>query len=57
MKKLFTLCILFFSISIFSQVYNWSEKEIKIKLDSIKEEGNLLYSLENSSWNSTDYIR
>lgn len=57
MKQLFTFCILFSSVFIFSQDYNWSEKEIKIKLDSIKKEGNLLYSLENSSWNSTDFMR
>lgn len=57
MKQFFTFCILFSLVLIFSQDYNWSEKEIKIKLDSIKKEGNLLYSLENSSWNSTDFMR
>lgn len=57
MKQLFTFCILFSSVYIFSQDYNWSEKEINFKLDSIKQEGNLLYSLENASWKSTDIVR
>ncbi len=57
MKQLFTFCILLTSVFILSQEYNWSEKEIKFKLDSIKQEGNLLYSLENASWKSTDIVR
>ncbi len=57
MKQLFTILLLFFSFVIYSQEYNFTDSEIKVKLDSIKKEGNLLYSLENASWHSTDIAR
>lgn len=45
------------SILTFCQDIKFSEKEIKNKLDSIKTEGNLLYSFEKASWNSNDIAR
>jgi len=58
MKEIFSILILcFLSLNIFGQDLEYSDQEIQIKLDSIKKEGNLLYSLENASWNSTDYAR
>lgn len=57
MKKTFSILIWFLSLNLFSQELNLTDKEIQTKLDSIKAEGNLLYSYEFASWNSTDYAR
>ncbi|MCS3532748.1 hypothetical protein [Chryseobacterium sp. JUb7] len=54
MKPIFSLFLILASISIFCQDRPYSDIEIQQKLDSIKAEGNLLYSLENASWHSTD---
>jgi len=57
MKQLFSVLVFFTSILVYCQDYNFTNEEIKTKLDSIKKEGDLLYSLENASWHSTDFIR
>lgn len=57
MKNILAIVLLFATTIVFGQELNISDKEIQVKLDSIKAEGNLLYSLENASWNSTDIIR
>lgn len=57
MKPISVFLILMWSISIFSQESKISDNEFQLKLDSIKNEGNLLYSLENASWNASDIIR
>lgn len=57
MKQICTLFILFLSLTIYGQDLKFTDQEIEIKLDSIKAEGNLLYSLENSSWHSNDIAR
>lgn len=57
MKQLLTFFLFFFSLILYGQEYHFTDNEIKIKLDSIKKEGNLLFSLENASWHSTDITR
>lgn len=54
MTKTFTLILFVLSFLIFGQNIKLSDTEINAKLDSIKQEGNLLYSLENASWHSSD---
>ena len=54
MKKNFTFILFLLSIVIFAQDITLTDSEIKLKLDSIKQEGDLLFSLENASWHSTD---
>ncbi|MCE3076371.1 hypothetical protein [Chryseobacterium gwangjuense] len=54
MKKIISLFLIFGSLFIFGQDVKFSDVEIQQKLDSIKAEGNLLFSLENASWHSTD---
>lgn len=56
MKQTITLFLFFMSAIIFAQENTYSDKEFQQKLDSIKAEGNLLYSLENASWNSSDLL-
>jgi len=57
MKQIISLFCIFASIIIFSQDIKYTDTEIQQKLDSIKTEGNLLFSLENSSWLSTDLAK
>lgn len=57
MKQITILILLLLSLTTFGQENKLSEIEIQTKLDSIKSEGNLLYSLENASWNSTDIVK
>lgn len=57
MRQLLTFSAFFISILVYCQDYNFTDTEINRKLDSIKKEGNLLYSLENASWHSTDLVR
>lgn len=54
MKKIISLFLIFGSLFIFGQDVKFTDTEIQQKLDSIKTEGNILFSLENSSWHSTD---
>lgn len=57
MKKLITFTLLCFASLIYCQDKTYSDSELKQKLDSILVEGNLLYSLENASWHSSDLLR
>ncbi|REC49389.1 hypothetical protein [Chryseobacterium pennipullorum] len=57
MKHIFTLLLLFITMIISAQEIKYSDQELQQKLDSIKAEGNLLFSYENSSWISGDLIR
>lgn len=57
MKKLILLSVFQCSIFIFSQDKTYSDNEIRQKLDSIKAEGELLFSLENAAWHSSDLVR
>ena len=57
MKKIILLPFFLFSILILSQDKTFSDLEIKQKLDSINTEGNLLFSLENAAWHSSDLLR
>ncbi|KUJ52594.1 hypothetical protein AR685_06145 [Chryseobacterium sp. JAH] len=41
----------------FAQDKTFSDLEIKQKLDSVKTEGNLLFTLENAAWHSSDLLR
>ena len=54
MKVYLLLTVLLFSKNVHSQNEKFSIDQIQTKLDSIKAEGNLLYSFENAAWNSTD---
>lgn len=56
MKRIITSFMIFSSLLCFSQENTFSKEEIKVKLDSIKKEGNLLYSLEYASWTASDII-
>lgn len=56
MKRIVTLLFIGMSIGISSQENKYSDKEFQQKLDSIKAEGNLLYSHEIASWNSGDLV-
>lgn len=56
MKQTISLLLIFTSVIIFAQEKVYSDKDFQQKLDSIKAEGNLLYSLESASWNSSDLI-
>lgn len=57
MKKKFLLPIFYCSIFLFAQDKTYSDLEIKQKLDSIKAEGNRLFSLENAAWHSSDLVK
>jgi len=57
MKHLLLSIFLLISLGASSQEKKLSDSEIKIKLDSIKQEANLMFSLENASWNATDIVR
>lgn len=57
MKQITLLILIFTTILTFGQDVQYSDKEIQQKLDSIKAEGNLLFSLENASWNSSDLLQ
>jgi len=58
MKNFFLiLTLLVFSSAILSQELKLSKKELALKLDSVLEEGNLLYKYEKSAWVSTDLVR
>lgn len=57
MKQIISLTFILISSLFLSQDVKYTDSEIKKKLDSIKAEGNLLFSLENSSWQSTDLAR
>lgn len=57
MKHIFSLFLIFTSFIIFGQDQKFTDQEIQQKLDSIKAEGNLLFSMENASWNSSDLAR
>lgn len=56
MKKTISLLLMLSLIFISAQEKTYSDKEFQQKLDSIKAEGNLLYSMENASWNSSDLL-
>ncbi|WP_353146637.1 hypothetical protein [Chryseobacterium sp.] len=56
MKQTVKLLLLFISIITFAQENTYSDLELQQKLDSIKAEGNLLFSYENASWISGDLI-
>ncbi|GAB0156312.1 hypothetical protein CHRYSEOSP005_15760 [Chryseobacterium sp. Alg-005] len=57
MRQIITFILVLTSLCIFGQDTQYSDKEIQQKLDSIKAEGNLLFSLENASWNSSDLLQ
>jgi len=57
MKKNIALTFILISSVYVAQEVQFTDSQILQKLDSIKAEGNLLYSLENSSWHSTDLAR
>lgn len=57
MKKLALLSVFFCFNFIFCQEKTYSDQEIKQKLDSIKSEADLLFSLENAAWHSTDLLK
>lgn len=57
MKRIISLTFILVSSLFLAQNTKYTDAEIKKKLDSIKAEGNLLFSLENSSWQSTDLAR
>ncbi|SIR02996.1 hypothetical protein [Chryseobacterium indoltheticum] len=57
MKRIISLTFILVSSLFLAQNTKYTDAEIKKKLDSIKAEGNLLFSLENSSWHSTDLAR
>ncbi|MCD1118287.1 hypothetical protein [Chryseobacterium turcicum] len=54
MKHIFSLSFILISTLFLAQITKFTDAEIIKKLDSIKTEGNLLFSLESSSWQSTD---
>ncbi|WP_139348567.1 hypothetical protein [Chryseobacterium sp. JV274] len=53
-----TIGLLFFLVSMITsaQSLTLSDKELRQKLDSIKAEGNLLYSYESASWHAGDLV-
>jgi hypothetical protein len=55
--KQISLIFIFISSLFLAQEVKYTDSEIQKKLDSIKTEGNLLFSLENSSWQATDLAR
>ena len=57
MKQVIILFLIFTSFIIFGQDLKLTDGEIQQKLDSIKTEGNLLFSMENASWQSSDMIK
>ena len=57
MRNFCSIIFLIISAYVQRQDLKYSDQEIKIKLDSIKAEGDLLYSLENASWHSNDIAR
>lgn len=57
MKKPITCFMLIIATFIYSQEKTYTDQELKVKLDSVTAEGNLLYSLENASWHSNDIAR
>lgn len=56
MKQIIGFLFFFVSIILSAQNLTLSDKELKQKLDSIKTEGNLLYSYENASWHAGDLV-
>jgi hypothetical protein len=55
MNKLLTIIsILFFTLAYGQEIKKYTNDEIKLKLDSIMVEANLLYKFEKSAWISTD---
>lgn len=56
MKQTISLFLFFICAIIFAQENTYSDQEFQQKLDSIKAEGDLLYSLESASWNSSDLL-
>ncbi|WP_288436164.1 hypothetical protein [uncultured Chryseobacterium sp.] len=56
MKQTIGFLIFFMSIILSAQNLTLSDKELKKKLDSIKTEGNLLYTYENASWHAGDIV-
>ncbi|OCK50861.1 hypothetical protein BA768_18590 [Chryseobacterium sp. CBo1] len=57
MKQIFFLVLILISSLHLAQDIKYTDSEINKKLDSIKAEGNLLFLLENSSWQSTDLAK
>ena len=57
MKKIILLIIAIFSINIANAQQQFTEKQIKVKTDSILIEGTLLYQFEKSAWIATDLTR
>jgi len=58
MKKIIILIMVsLFSSILLAQDLEMSETELKMKLDSILAEGNLLYKYEKAAWISTDLAR
>src|ERR1700750_998763 len=56
MKQITAVLFIVMSFMISAQGNTYSEKEFQHKLDSIKAEGNLLYSHEIASWTSGDLM-
>lgn len=56
MKNLSIIILILFSTVAFSQTINISENELRVKLDSVLLEGNLLFKYEKVAWVSTDII-
>ncbi|WP_153394297.1 hypothetical protein [Chryseobacterium vaccae] len=56
MKQIAGILLIIMSVLISAQEKKYSDQELKQKLDSIKAEGNLLFSHENASWHSGDLI-
>ncbi|KMQ64324.1 hypothetical protein ACM46_08515 [Chryseobacterium angstadtii] len=56
MKQITAVLFIILSFMISAQENKYSDKEFQQKLDSIKTEGNLLYSHESASWNSGDLM-
>ena len=54
MKNVFILILSLFCLNGNAQDIQFTEEEMKVKLDSILSEGNLLFRYENASWISTD---
>lgn len=54
MKQIIKILFIFIPAIAFAQDLKYSEKELQLKLDSIKTEANLLFSHENSSWQAGD---
>lgn len=57
MKKCFLLLMFLLSnCVIYAQEITYTKEQIQVKLDSIREEANILFRLESASWKTTDLI-